>query len=83
MLPYNTESTTAEKHQWVLYQLKVLEKIMVQYARAYDEGKTGKLNEISDLIYTYGRTLYAEDFEFELEKLLFQQEILDMMKDLY
>lgn len=83
MLPSDPDDPPTHKHQWVLYQLKVLEKILSQYARANDEGNVGKMQQITDLMYSYGRSLYADDFEFELEKLLFQHELLDMMKDLY
>lgn len=83
MLPYNADATEAEKHQWCLYQLRVLEKILVQYARAFDKGDIGKAQQVADLMYSYGRSLYADDFEFDLEKLLFQHEIFDNMKDLY
>lgn len=78
MLPHNEDETPAERYQWVQYQLKILENLMSQYARALDNGNVKRVVEILDLIYNYGKIQYERsEFEFDTEYLLTQKEIFD------
>jgi len=55
---------------------------MVQYSRAVQAGNSVKMQEITNLMYSYGKALSSDEFEFELEKLLNQKEIFDTARDL-
>lgn len=81
MLPHDADSNDAQKLQWVTYQLKVWEKLMVQLTRAIDSGNVQNIGIITDLFYRYGLALSSEEFEFELEKLLVQHEIFENARD--
>lgn len=82
MLPYDENANDAEKLQWVVYQLKVWEKLMVQLTRAIKSGNMSKVGVITNLFYAYGDSISSKEFEFELEKLLAQKEIFDAARDL-
>lgn len=82
MLPFNTCESEQEKLQWAIYQLKVVQKLFSQYARAADSGNEHKMSEICDLIYNYGSTIISDEFEFDLEKNLMMLEIFEEMRDL-
>ena len=81
MLPHETDSSTEGKLQWVTYQLKVWEKLMVQLTRAIDSGNVQNIGIITDLFYRYGSALSSDEFEFELERLLNQHEIFENARD--
>lgn len=82
MLPYDPDANDAEKLQWVVYQLKVWEKLMVQLTRAIKSRNMAKVSVITNLLYAYGDSISSQEFEFELEKLLAQKEIFDSARDL-
>lgn len=82
MLPFSTEDTTEQKLQWCLYQLKVMQKLYVQYARAVDCGNTERMSIICDLMYEYGRIISSDEFDFDLERFLTLHQIFDEMRDL-
>lgn len=82
MLPFDPDANEAEKLQWVTYQLKVWEKLMVQLTEAVDSGNMNKVGFITNLFYEYGNIISTKEFEFELDKLLIQKEIFDTARQL-
>ena len=82
MLPYDPDANEPEKLQWVVYQLKVWEKVMVQLTNAIKSGNMRKVGVITNLLYAYGDSISSQEFEFELERLLAQKEIFDNARDL-
>lgn len=82
MLPHIDGETPAERYQWVQYQLKILENLLSQYARAIDKGNSKKITEVLDLAYQYGKIQYERsEFEFDTEYLLTQKEIFDKIRE--
>lgn len=82
MLPFDPDANDAEKLQWVIYQLKVWEKLMVQLTEASRHNKIEKIARIVRLFYAYGDILSNKEFEFEVDKLLIEKEIFDAAREL-
>lgn len=82
MLPFDPDANEAEKLQWVTYQLKVWEKLMIQLSQAANSGNMSKVGFITNLFYEYGNCLSSKEFEFELDKLLIEKEIFDTAREL-
>lgn len=81
MLPSSSGDTQSEKLQWAVYQLRILEKVMVQYSDAIKSGNVRKIGLISDLIYDYGDSMSTSEFEFDYERLSNQKSILERARD--
>lgn len=76
MLVTDPDMTEAEQKQFLMYQLKVWEKLFVQINRAYASGNFDKSEKGIDLIRKYGYAL-GKDWEYELERDLTLQAIFD------
>lgn len=79
MLPQDPENTQAEQYQYLLYQLKVWNKLFVQISRQ-KYINANKYQKGIDIIERYGYIM-SSDYEFELEKLLDLAVVFEEAKD--
>ena len=79
MLTHDPDSTPAERYQYLLYQLKVWNKLFVQINRLKDTNPE-KYKKAIDILQDYGYIL-SQDYELELEKDLDLAIIFEKAKD--
>lgn len=79
MLPFDPDDDQAHKYQWLMYQLKVWEKLFVQIQRFKTEGNKEKYLKAIALIEAYGYTM-SQDWDFDLEKNLNLKAIFDEVR---
>lgn len=81
MLPYLADQSEAEKHQWNLYQLKVLTKGLVQLNRNFQNKDQEKFDKVLTMLMSLGKVLESQEFEFELERNLLLHAIFEDLRD--
>ena len=81
MLPIDRDMTEEQKAQFILYQLKVLTKALVQLNRNFENKDQEKFDKVLTMLLTYGKVVSSSEFEFELEKNLVLHSIFEDIRD--
>lgn len=79
MLPIDFTDDKAEQQQYLLYQLKVLDKALVQLHRASVDNPE-KFHRLLTMLLSYGK-VQDQEFDFELDRLMLLNVIFEDLRD--